>query len=396
MSNKKDPIVLDCTLRDGGYYNNWDFSEELIKDYTQSISKIGIKYVELGFRSKKSRKFMGPAWHTTDLYLDNLNVPKNLKLGVMINASELPNNRSEILKFIKENFKIKKKSKLHFVRIAMHDHEVDKSITACQHLKKLGYFVGLNLMQISKISFKKIDIISQKMQKINLDVFYLADSLGALNPSDLSKIINNVKKFYKKPMGIHAHNNMSMAVKNTMTAYNEGVDWLDCTILGMGRGPGNAQTEYLINEIATLKREKKNILPILTLIEKHFLDLFKKYNWGTNTFYYLAGLNSIHPTYIQEMIQTKFKSNEILEAINLLKDTDASKYNPDLIRSEFQKTINLKKGTWNPSKVIKSKDVILIASGKKSEQYIKHLESYIKIKKPYVIAVNPDVKINNK
>ena len=78
--------LLDCTLRDGGYYNNWDFSHKLVNDYLLAMSKTGIKYIELGFRSLKNKDFKGPNWYTTDSYISNLEVPANLELGVMINT----------------------------------------------------------------------------------------------------------------------------------------------------------------------------------------------------------------------------------------------------------------------------------------------------------------------
>jgi len=49
--NKNELKILDCTLRDGGYYNNWDFSNSLINKYLKSMSSAGVEYVELGFRS---------------------------------------------------------------------------------------------------------------------------------------------------------------------------------------------------------------------------------------------------------------------------------------------------------------------------------------------------------
>ena len=78
--------LLDCTLRDVGYYNNWDFSNKLVNDYLSAMSSAGIKFVELGFRSLKYKDFKGPNWYTTDSYINNLNIPNNLVLGVMINV----------------------------------------------------------------------------------------------------------------------------------------------------------------------------------------------------------------------------------------------------------------------------------------------------------------------
>ena len=99
--------LLDCTLRDGGYYNNWDFSRDIVNEYLITMSKIGMDYVELGFRSFQTRDFKGPTWYTTDNYLDSLNIPKNLTIGVMVNASELILHPLGFLKATKIMFKPK-------------------------------------------------------------------------------------------------------------------------------------------------------------------------------------------------------------------------------------------------------------------------------------------------
>ena len=79
MKKKRAIKLLDCTLRDGGYYNNWKFSHELAQDYLNDISSSGISYVELGFRGLKKGILKGPNWHTTDKYINSLKIPKNLK-----------------------------------------------------------------------------------------------------------------------------------------------------------------------------------------------------------------------------------------------------------------------------------------------------------------------------
>ena len=90
--------ILDCTLRDGGYYNNWDFSREVVNDYLRVMSLVRIDYVEVGFRSFKAKNFKGPTWYTTESYLNSLSIPKNLIIGVMVNASELISHSLGIFK----------------------------------------------------------------------------------------------------------------------------------------------------------------------------------------------------------------------------------------------------------------------------------------------------------
>ena len=174
-------------------------------------------------------------------------------------------------------------------------------------------------MQISEINQKELTSVSKKINQVNPEVFYFADSLGSLDPSRVKTIIQTIRVNWKGDIGIHAHDNLGKAILNTKEAIISGVKWTDCTITGMGRGPGNTQTENFLVELQNSFNKKFHILPILNLIKDYFKDLKVKYGWGTNTYYYLAGLNGIHPTYIQEMLSTKFEDAEILAAIHQLK-----------------------------------------------------------------------------
>ena len=128
--------LLDCTLRDGGYYNNWNFSQNLINEYLKSIYSSGIEYAEIGFRSFDQQTFRGPCAYSKDSFLQKLNIPKKLKIGVMINASEIvDNSKKKLLKNIKNLFPVKN-DKINFVRIACHIHEIEKVLPVSQFLKK--------------------------------------------------------------------------------------------------------------------------------------------------------------------------------------------------------------------------------------------------------------------
>ena len=114
---------------------------------------------------------------------------------------------------------------------------------------KKGYLVGINLMQVSELSKNNILYVASKCKKIKPDIVYFADSLGKLRNNNVINIVNLFKESWKGPLGIHAHDNLEMALSNTITALNSGANWLDSTILGMGRGPGNAKTEFLVQEL---------------------------------------------------------------------------------------------------------------------------------------------------
>ena len=112
--------LLDCTLRDGGYYNNWDFNKKNIQRYLNLISKTRINFVELGFRFLDDIKLKGETAYTTEKLLNDLNIPVNLNIGVMVNASDLIKNKRTPLENCKNIFPNIKKSKIKFVRFACH------------------------------------------------------------------------------------------------------------------------------------------------------------------------------------------------------------------------------------------------------------------------------------
>jgi 4-hydroxy 2-oxovalerate aldolase len=392
----KDIKILDCTLRDGGYYNNWDFSKDLVNDYLKAIADSGIKYVELGFRSLKENKLNGPNFFSRDSYINILKIPKSLIIGVMINISEIINSQDKYQKVLSSLFQNQKKSKIKFIRLATHFNEISETIKICEFLKKKKFKVIINLMQITEQSENNIITAVQKIKKAKPDVLYFADSLGAMDSEDVSKCITLIKKNWNGEIGIHTHNNLGKAVSNSLSAIKNGVTWIDSTVTGMGRGPGNSETEYMLIEMDKFSKKKYDILPITKIIKKYFEPLKDRYRWGPNPFYYLAGKHGIHPTYIQEMLTMQMDEIEMLDAIKQLKKKDGNKYDVNLVKSEFQKPIKLYKGNWSPKNKIKNKEVLLLSSGPKLNEYKKEIEKFITLKKPFVIALNTQVKINKK
>ncbi len=392
----KNINLLDCTLRDGGYYNNWDFPIDLIEDYLKSLSESGVKYIELGFRSRNSKNYMGPCAYTKDSFIESLKIPKNIDIGVMINASEILSNYMSKKDFV--NFCIgKNKSKISFIRFACHYNEIEKILPYINLLKKEKIKIMLNLMQITERNPSEIEKISKKISKSNVDVLYFADSMGGLATEKIGNIVKSLKTYWKKDIGFHAHDNMSKALTNAQQSINYGVNWIDSTITGMGRGPGNVKTEYALIEFKDKLRNKFNIAPVLKLIDERFVELKKKYNWGPNVYYFLSGLYGIHPTFIQSMLKDlNLKSDEMLSVIENLKKDKATKFNRNLIEVGKQIYKGNTSGTWHPISTIKKREVLILGSGPGSKKHSDAIERFIKVKKPFVIALNDQKTINEK
>ena len=272
------------------------------------------------------------------------------------------------------------------MRLACHHHEVKEILPLINWLKNSGYKVGVNIMQIPELSPIEIKNVVKEVKKTKADILYFADSMGSLDSSKTKKIIYQIKSLLKKSTGIHTHDNMGKALENSVAAINNSVDWIDCTVTGMGRGPGNTKTEYLILE---LNKKRENLISLLNLIKNYFEPLKEKYKWGSNPFYYFAGLNSIHPTFVQEMLNdTGFDPEDIMYNLENLNTVGGKKFSKELISlgKNYYKKIN--RGDWDPSSLIKDKNILVIGPGKSTAKYKRKIIKFIKKTKPIVFVLN--------
>ena len=163
---------LDCTLRDGGYYNAWDFQPELINSYLTAMQAAKVDVVELGLRSLKNQGFKGACAYTTDDFLDSLKIPEGIQVGVMINAVELVGD-IPLEEALEALFPVSADNLPgDLVRIACHVHEFTKALPASRWLKACGYRVGFNLMQVAECNQREIEILSQEAAQYPIDAFY--------------------------------------------------------------------------------------------------------------------------------------------------------------------------------------------------------------------------------
>ncbi len=396
MDSKKSFSVshLDCTLRDGGYYNNWDFDKDLVVEYLDAMGSINIDVVELGFRSMPVKDFRGAYFYTNNDTIKSLNIDTSLNIGVMLNASDLVSDSESSEDRIKYLFNNESRDLIYMVRIACHFHEVEKIIPAAEWLKKEGYVVGINLMQIAGKDEAEIQRLTKIVSESTVDILYFADSLGSLEPKDVEHLQNVIGKSWNRELGIHTHDNMGNAVSNTLKAIDKGIKWVDSTVTGMGRGPGNAQTEYLILELAEINGTEINSSILLKLINNHFSEMQYKYGWGKNPFYYLAGKYNIHPMYVQKMLDdNRYDQDDILSLIEYLRDFPSSKFDTTLLDQDWDDEDMDITGEYTPISDFKDKDVLVIAGGPLLKNYRHEIESYIQKKNTIVICLNAQTPI---
>ena len=252
-------------------------------------------------------------------------------------------------------------------------------------------------MQISEIQEYQIKKICN-YAKFFFDYLYIADSLGTLKKIQIKKIAETFKKYWLKEIGIHAHDNLSLALSNTIYANKIGFNWLDSTITGMGRGPGNTKTEELVKFFNFNDQLNNKAVNKLASI---FSKLKNKYKWGTNRFYRLSGKYKIHPTYIQTMLSdTRYKKDDYISAIKYLKNNDTKSYNPFALLSafniyKFTDKISINKKN-NNLLTKKFSQALILGPGKELKKISTKLQKRIKNTKTLVISLNNSKQFNDK
>lgn len=388
-------IFLDCTLRDGGYYNAWDFPIEVVHRYLEAMQAAQVDAVELGLRSLQNKGFKGACAYTTDSFIQSLPLPQGVNVGVMVNAAELVKDvpLEEVLGQLFP--KVAADSPVDLVRIASHVHEFEEALPAVTWLKERGYMVGFNLMQVADCSEEVVKSLAKSASRYPLDALYFADSMGSMSPDQAARIIGWLKSEWSGALGIHTHDNLGLALSNTLRAIDEGVTWVDSTVTGMGRGPGNARTEELAIELAELRKRPANMVPLMALLREYFKPLQAEYGWGTNPYYYLSGKYGIHPTYIQEMLSdSRYDEEDLLAVIEHLRVEGGKKFSLNTLDAARHFYHGKPAGTWSPKSHFEGRDILVLGTGPGVARHRRALEQYIWDNKPVVLALNTQTALD--
>ena len=324
--------ILDCTLRDGGYYTNWDFDYKLVEQYIRDIEVLPVDYIELGYRNLPKQEYLGEFAYCPTSTLQRIRSLTTKCLAIMLNEKDTEIvNLSELLKPII--------GVVDMVRLAVDPKNFDRAISLAQEVKALGFEVAFNTMYMS--TWDNVDGFYEKLPKLNdiVDLFCMVDSFGSVTPNSIRDITLKVKQYTNCKLGFHGHDNMSLGLANAIVALENGVDIVDSTILGMGRGAGNLKTELLLTYLN--KHHDLNVdFNALSRITGSFEPLLKLHNWGANLPYMLSGANSIPQKEIMAWIQNRVYSfNSIVRALSNKKEgvIDNAKY------PIFQQSISDKK-----------------------------------------------------
>jgi 4-hydroxy 2-oxovalerate aldolase len=355
--------LLDCTLRDGGYYTNWDFSDKLVDVYIESFNQLPVEYLEIGYRSVPLKGYYGEYFYCPLYVLEKLKRKTHKKLVVILNEKDTPASAAEellnpVLPYID------------MVRLAVDPENFVRALALGKEVKRLGFEVSFNVMYMS--NWKKHHELMSNLHQLNgwADYLYMVDSFGGVYPEDIVSTIQIIREHTSVPLGFHGHNNLELGLINTLTALENGVEIVDATVTGMGRGAGNLKTELLLSVLNAKNKLEFDYNP-LSKVTDAFTKLQDEYGWGTNLPYMVSGANSLPQKQVMEWVSKRFYSfNSILRAL-----TNQSKGVKD----------NYKLSAFEPTKGKKYSTALVVGGGPSVVEHATALGHYL--------TGNPDVLI---
>ncbi|APS39320.1 aldolase catalytic domain-containing protein [Salegentibacter sp. T436] len=363
--------ILDCTLRDGGYYTNWDFDETMVDNYLSAMNELPIDIIEIGYKSPAKDNYAGGHFYLPDFVIERIKNQTKKDLAIILNEKDVRAHEAEVLLAPCID-------KIKLIRLAVAPQNFLRGIKLAEEVKKLGFRVAFNLMYASKWDANFPEQQQLELLNRNCNYFYIVDSYGALFPQDIKNIFKYLKSELTIPLGFHGHNNLEMALANTLEAINCGVNIIDTTIDGMGRGAGNLKTELLLTVL--YQRGIMEIdFDILNKTVDAFLRVKPKYNWGTNLAYMVSGSFSLPQDKVIEQVNKRYFSlNDIVPKVTL-----------DTAHVDKKSMIEVFKPTTCSSKVL------IIGGGKSAEVHKTAIYNFLKKEPevPIIFASSKNSKI---
>ena len=290
MNYRESVRVVDATLRDGGLVNDFYFTDDFVRALYRTNLAAGVDYMEVGYRASKT--MFNPAdfgpWKFSDdeKILQTIGEPDPaIKLSIMADAGRCD---------YETDIRPKSESPVSLVRVATYLHQMPTAIKMIEDAKSKGYEVSCNIMAVSKVSGNDLRAALELVSKSPVDILYLVDSFGYFYPETIADMATMyVEAMNGKQAGFHGHNNQQLAFANTIEALRHGVNYLDATVNGIGRGAGNCFTEMLLS---FLKNPKYDERPILHMVQKHLLPMRAAgLKWGYDLPYLMTGVLNTHP-----------------------------------------------------------------------------------------------------
>ena len=382
--------ILDCTLRDGGYINDFAFGRQCMTAIIKNLQASGVEIIECGFLQSGQ----------TDPDKSLFNSVEAIKLY-------LPDNRNEKTMFVAmiaygdisiDEISDCDGTSVTGIRLTFHEKEVDAAFAFAKQLKEKRYKVFFQPVGTTTYTDRALLDLIEKVNELRPFAFYLVDTLGTMYKNDLLRMYYLVDHNLSEGIrvGFHSHNNLQLSFSNAqelILMHPKREIIIDTSVFGMGRGAGNLCTELLTQYINENIVKRYDLLPILECMDEYIMPIYLQHTWGYSVPYYLAAVNGCHPNYASYLVDRQ--TLNVRDINNIIKSIPADKkslFDKELVKSLYlgylEQNIDDSAAIRELGELCRGRKVLILAPGRSLVTYQETVEQYIRENDPVVFSVN--------
>lgn len=386
-----DIKLLDCTLRDGGYVNDWQFGHNNLVSIFERLVDANVDIIEIGFIDDRrpfdiDRSIM-PDTDSVERIYGELDRKQAMVVG-MIDYGTCSIDR---IKPCSQSF-------LDGIRVIFKKHLRKDAMQYCKQLKDLGYKVFAQLVSVTSYKDEEMMDLIDIANEVKPYAVSMVDTYGLMHQNNLIHYFEmlNANLLPEIGIGYHAHNNFQMGYANCIEMLSHKVQRMmlvDGSIYGMGKSAGNAPIELIAMHLNSVYNKNYNISQFLEAIDSNIMEFYKSATWGYNMFYYLAASNDCHPSYVSDLMDKRTLSvKSIVEILSGLKDEKKLMYDKNYIEQLYKKYQDKEVDDTRDIEILKNefknRDVLILGPGNNVKKQKNKIEDFIKQKNPIIVSIN--------
>lgn len=389
----KDIKLLDCTVRDGGYLNDWNFGQSVLTETVQRSINAGVEYIELGFlddrRNFDVNRSIFPSTQCLNEIYKGIKKSNSVKFVAMIDYGTCA----------LMNIQRQEDTILDGIRVIFKKEKMIPALEYCAEIKKLGYEVFTQLVSATVYSDADFDRLIAIENELKPAAVSIVDTYGLMDSTELERIFKKLDSNLAQEimLGFHAHNNLQLGFSNAFGFLMNEVGrpiLADGTLLGMGKGAGNCPIELLSFYCNKYFKTHYDVNQMLEAIQSNILVLYGQSNWGYSLKFFLAAVNRVHPNYVSDYISKGTLSiSDLNKALSEIDDGKKLLYNKDesirvfqKINDEIENETQIDLGELQAA--LLNRNVLMVGPGDTVIGEKNKIDEYIREKSPLVVMIN--------
>ena len=383
--------LLDCTLRDGGYVNDWHFGRRTITSILDKLESAKIDIIECGFLTRMVSdpdcSLFGSIAAVEEV------LPRRARESLyvaMIAIGEKELHPCELTPYDGNS--------IGGIRLTFHKHETDQAIDRAKIIMSKGYLVFMQPVGTAFYSDIELLQLVERMNRLHPYAFYIVDTLGSMYRNDVSHRFYLIDKNMDPEihLGFHGHNNLQLAFSNAQILgkiQTKRTLILDSSVYGMGRGAGNLPTELITQYINKNIASRYDVTMVMDIYDEYIAAIHKDYEWGYTIPYHIAASHICHPNYAAYLMNRQtLTMKDIERIIQSIPEEYKVLYDRPLIEqlyTQFQsRKIDDRESVQEISRMIQGRRILLLAPGKSLASAYDRIVRFIETETPYVISIN--------